>query len=121
MGINHPSLVYTSTSLVFWLELGSTALSFHTFIGRLRRVIMMRPLVAVGALVLLAVIAEEATTYKDDYKKDDYKKDDYYKEDSYKDDYKKESYKKDDYYKEDSYKDDYKKDSYKDDYKHESY
>merc|ERR1712027_243417 len=108
MGINHPSLVYTSTSLVFWLELGSTALSFHTFIGRLRRVIMMRPLVAMGALVVLAVIAEAATTYKDDYKKDDY-----YKEDSYKDDYKKDSYKKDDYYKEDSYKDDYKKDSYK--------
>ena len=64
---------------------------------------MMRPLVAVGALVLLAVIAEAATTYKDDYKKDDH----------YNDDYKKDDYKKDDYYKEDSYKDDYKKDSYK--------
>merc|ERR1712039_445888 len=33
-------------------------------------VIMIRPLVVVGALVLLAVIAEAATTYKDDYKKD---------------------------------------------------
>merc|ERR1712045_387374 len=64
-------------------------------------VIMMRPLVAVGALVVLAVIAEAATTYK----KDSYKKDDYYKEDSYKDDYK---------------KDDYKKHEYRDDYKHES-
>merc|ERR1712117_261071 len=122
---NHPSLVFTSSSLVFWFEFGSIVLSSRTFIGCLPGVIMMRPLVAVGALVVLAVIAEAATTYKDDYKKDDYK-DDYYKEDSYKDDYKKDSYKKDDYYKEDSYKDDYKEDSYKkheykDDYKHESY
>merc|ERR1712012_265515 len=97
-------------------------------------VIMIRPLVAVGALVLLAVIAEAATTYKDDYKKDDhykedsYKKDDHYKMDSYKDEhykhdsYKKDSYKKDDHYKHE-YKDDhYKHDSYKkQDYKHESY
>merc|ERR1711978_872457 len=91
-------------------------------------VIMIRPLVAVGALVLLAVIAEAATTYKDDYKKDDhykedsYKKDDHYKMESYKDDhYKQDSYKKDDHYKEDSHKDDhYKMDSYKDDhYKHD--
>merc|ERR1712209_285685 len=74
-------------------------------------VIMMRPLVAVGALVLLAVIAEAATTYKDDYKKDDHYNDDYKK-----DDYKKDAY-KEDYYKEDSYK----KHEYKDDYKHESY
>merc|ERR1711978_562600 len=93
-------------------------------------VIMIRPLVAVGALVLLAVIAEAATTYKDDYKKDDhYKedsyKDDHYKMDSYKDDhYKHDSYKKDDHYKEVSYKKDdhYKMDSYKDDhYKEDSY
>merc|ERR1711950_125943 len=84
-------------------------------------VIMIRPIVAVGALVLLAVIAEAATTYKDDYKKDDH-----YKEDSYKDDhYKHDSYKKDDHYKEDSYKKDdhYKMDSYKKDdhYKMDSY
>merc|ERR1711978_316986 len=88
-------------------------------------VIMIRPLVAVGALVLLAVIAEAATTYKDDYKKDDhykedsYKKDDHYNMDSYKKDdhYKHDSYKKDDYYKEDSYKkDDHYKHEYKDDH-----
>merc|ERR1712117_365201 len=114
---NHPSLVFTSSSLVFWFEFGSIVLSSRTFIGCLPGVIMMRPLVAVGALVVLAVIAEAATTYKDDYKKDDY-----YKEDYYKDDYKKDSYKKEDYYKEDSYKDDYKENSYKkheykDDYK----
>merc|ERR1712209_129319 len=82
-------------------------------------VIMIRPLVAVGALVLLAVIAEAATTYKDDYKKDDHYKEDSYKKDDH---YKMDSY-KDDHYKEDSYKDDhYKHDSYKKhDYKHESY
>merc|ERR1712209_373118 len=83
-------------------------------------VIMIRPLVAVGALALLAVIAEAATTYKDDYYKDDHYKHDSYKKDDH---YKEDSYKKDDHYKMDSYKDDhYKHDSYKKhDYKHESY
>merc|ERR1712027_256626 len=133
---NHPSLVFTSSSLVFWFEFGSIVLSSRTFIGCLPGVIMMRPLVAVGALVVLAVIAEAATTYKDDYKKDSYKKEDYYKEDSYKDDYKKDSYMKDDYYHEsygdhkyekygDKYDHDYKYekhgDKYDHDYKHDGY
>merc|ERR1712027_81906 len=118
---NHPSLVFTSSSLVFWFEFGSIVLSSRTFIGCLPGVIMMRPLVAVGALVVLAVIAEAATTYKDDYKKDSYKKEDYYKEDSYKDDYKKDSYMKDDYYKEDSYKYEKYGDKYDHDYKYEKH
>merc|ERR1712190_451009 len=137
-------LAFNEYILVLWSSLGIVYSSSLFFIGRSLAVIMIRPLVAVGALVLLAVIAEAATTYKDDYKKDDhykedsykddhykmdsykddhykqdsYKKDDHYKEDSYKDDhYKHDSYKKDDYYKEDSYKDDH----YKDDYKEDSY
>merc|ERR1712186_240511 len=84
---------------------------------------MIRPLVAMGALVVLAVVAEAATTYKDDYKKDDH-----YKMDSYKDDhYKQDSYEKDDHYKQDSYKKhDYKHetygdDKYDDDYEHETW
>merc|ERR1712190_708524 len=112
-------LAFNQYILVLWSSLGIVVSSSLFFIGRSLAVIMIRPLVAVGALVLLAVIAEAATTYKDDYKKDDH-----YKEDSYKDDhYKHDSYKKDDYYKEDSYKDDYKEDSYKKDhhYKHDSY
>merc|ERR1712165_452641 len=106
-------LAFKQYILVFWSSLGIVSSSLFS-IGCPPAVIMIRPLVAVGALVLLAVIAEAATTYKDDYKKDDH-----YKEDSYKDDhYKHDSYKKDDYYKEDSYKKDdhYKEDSYKDDH-----
>merc|ERR1712109_237558 len=131
-------LAFNHYILVFWFSLGIVSSSLFS-IGYPPAVIMIRPLVAVGALVLLAVIAEAATTYKDDYKKDDhYKedsyKDDHYKMDSYKDDhYKQDSYKKDDHYKEDSYKDDhykkddyykedsYKDDHYKDDYKEDSY
>merc|ERR1712190_598090 len=121
-------LAFNQYILVLWSSLGIVVSSSLFFIGRSLAVIMIRPLVAVGALVLLAVIAEAATTYKDDYKKDhykmdsykddhykqdSYKKDDHYKEDSYKDDhYKHDSYKKDDYYKEDSYKDDHYKDDY---------
>merc|ERR1712223_1420095 len=112
----------TSSSSDLRLASSSQVLCFSSIIHP--EVIMIRPLIAVGALVLLAVIAEAATTYKDDYKKDghykeDSYKDDHYKMDSYKDDhYKQDSYKKDDHYKEDSYKDDhYKHDSYKkDDY-----
>merc|ERR1712109_95467 len=102
-------LAFNQYILVFWSSLGIVSSSSLFFIGCPPAVIMIRPLVAVGALVLLAVIAEAATTYKDDYKKDDH-----YKEDSYKDDH---------YYKEDSYKDDHYKDDYKEDdhYKHDSY
>merc|ERR1712190_3482 len=107
-------LAFNQYILVFWSSLGIVYSSSLFFTGCPPAVIMIRPLVAVGALVLLAVIAEAATTYKDDYKKDDH-----YKEDSYKDDhYKHDSYKKDDYYKEDSYKDDHYKDDH---YKHDSY
>merc|ERR1712109_410224 len=117
MGIN------TSSSSDPHLTSSSQVLCFSSVIHP--EVIMIRPLIVVGALVLLAVIAEAATTYKDDYKKDghykedSYKKDDHYKQDSYKkddhykDDYKEDSYKKDHHYKHDSYK--------KHDYKHESY
>merc|ERR1712156_837499 len=119
-------LAFNQYILVFWSSLGIVSSSLFS-IGCPPAVIMTRPLVAVSALVLLAVIAEAATTYKDDYKKDDH-----YKEDSYKDDdYKGDSYKKDHHYKHDSYKKhDYKHESYgddkydheyKDDYKHESY
>merc|ERR1711978_178170 len=115
-------------SVVFCPSLGLVVQVLRSSSVVLPAVIMIRPLVAVGALVLLAVIAEAATTYKDDYKKDDhYKqdsyKDDHYKMDSYKDDhYKQDSYQKD-HYEEDSYKKDhYKMDSYKDDhYKQDSY
>merc|ERR1711978_305609 len=112
-------------SVVFCPSLGLVVQVLRSSSVVLPAVIMIRPLVAVGALVLLAVIAEAATTYKDDYKKDDhykedsYKKDDHYNMDSYKKDdhYKHDSYKKDDHYKHDSYeKDDhYKEDSYKKD------
>merc|ERR1712039_822150 len=81
-------------------------------------VIMIRPLIVVGALVLLAVIAEAAITYKDDYKKDGHYKDDSYKKDDH---YKQDSYKKDDHYKDDHYKDDYKEDSYKKDHHYKKY
>merc|ERR1739844_358721 len=125
MGICH-RLAFNQYVLVFWSSLGIVSSSLFS-IGCPPAVIMIRPLVAVGALVLLAVIAEAATTYKDDYKKDDhYKedsyKDDHYKMDSYKDDhYKQDSYKKDDYYKAFAHnlaqnKDDYKDDSYKKDH-----
>merc|ERR1712190_83521 len=104
--------------LVFWSSLGIVSSSSLFFNGCPPAVIMIRPLVAVGALVLLVVIAEAATTYKDDYKEDSYK-DDHYKHDSYK----KDDYYKEDSYKDDHYKDDYKEDSYKKDhhYKHDSY
>merc|ERR1712223_1821013 len=113
----------TSSSSDLHLTSSSQVLCFSSVIHP--EVIMIRPLIVVGALVLLAVIAEAATTYKDDYKKeghyeeDSYKKDDHYRQDSYKkddhykDDYKEDSYKKDHHYKHDSYK--------KHDYKHESY
>merc|ERR1712113_617272 len=98
----------TSSSSDLHLTSSSQVLCFSSVIHP--EVIMIRPLIVVGALVLLAVIAEAATTYKDDYKKDGH-----YKEDSYKkeDDYKEDSYKKDHHYKHDSYK--------KHDHKHESY
>merc|ERR1712117_463930 len=59
----------------------------------LHGVIMIRPLVAMGALVVLAVVDEAASTkYDDDYKGDSYGKStssyDSYKEDEYDHDYK---------------------------------
>merc|ERR1711978_555522 len=100
-------------SVVFCPSLGLVVQVLRSSSVVLPAVIMIRPLVAVGALVLLAVIAEAATTYKDDYKKDDHYKEDSYKKDDH---YKMDSYKKDDHYKMDSYKDDhYKHDSYKED------
>merc|ERR1712190_639361 len=117
-------LAFNEYILVLWSSLGIVVSSSLFFIGRSLAVIMIRPLVAVGALVLLAVIAEAATTYKDDYKKDDHYKEDSYKDDHYKmDSYKDDHYKQDSYKKDDHYKDDYKEDSYKKDhhYKHDSY
>merc|ERR1712038_1055368 len=109
----------TSSSSDLHLTSSSQVLCFSSVIHP--EVIMIRPLIFVGALVFLAVIAEAATTYKDDYKKDGHYKEDSYKKDDH---YKQDSYKKDDHYKDDHYKDDhhYKHDSYKKhDYKHESY
>merc|ERR1712113_922065 len=102
----------TSSSSDLHLTSSSQVLCFSSVIHP--EVIMIRPLIVVGALVLLAVIAEAATTYKDDYKEDSYKKDHHYKHDSYKKhDHKHESYGDDKY--DHEYKDDYKHESYGDD------